>query len=145
MADPALDNLIIAAVAEVLETMFFTEILQVGGSHPSLPALGARVAFTGHNSGIVSIRISEAAARSLTASFLGESEESLSQTQVANLVCELANMLCGCIVSKMAAHGCFTLDSPELIDGSTQESTERPEIRQSFAIERGSLTVSLNE
>lgn len=145
MPETALDNLITSAVAEVLETMFFTEIVDVGAFEPDPSAMEARVAFTGDNSGTVSIRISRAAAESLTASFLGESEESLSDTQVAHLVCELANILCGCIVSKMAAHGCFNLSSPQLIGGLIEESTQRPEMQKSFTIERGALTVSLSE
>ena len=138
-----LDHLIASAVAEVLETMFFSEILGDGQPDLSCTALEAHVAFTGNSSGTVDVQISEAAARSLTASFLGESEESLSGLQLAHLVCELTNMLCGCIVSKMSAQGCFNLGSPELIEQPHHESDECIEIQRSFAIERGTLTVSL--
>jgi CheY-specific phosphatase CheX len=120
--------------------MFFSEIL--GPCQPDSGGLEAKVDFTGEFSGTVAVRISEASARSLAAAFLGESEDSLTDTHVAQVVCELTNMLCGCIVSKSAAHGCFDLSAPELRETRT-DASDPVHIQQSFAIDRGTITVSL--
>jgi CheY-specific phosphatase CheX len=136
-----LSSLLAPAVAEVLETMFFSESL--GPCQPDPGGLTAKVDFAGEFSGTVAVRISEASARSLAASFLGESEDSLTDTHVAQVVCELTNMLCGCIVSKVAAHGCFDLSAPELRCETRADASDPVHIQQSFAIDRGTITVSL--
>jgi len=143
MSEDDLHNLLALAVEDVLETMFFSESL--GPCQPDAGAaeLQARVAFTGETFGVVAVRISPASARSLTASFLGESEDLLNDIQIAHVVCELTNMLCGCIASKMASRGCFDLSSPELIGESDTRPTDCIEVQHSFAIEHGTLTVSL--
>ena len=145
MPDHDFDPLLARAVNTVLETMFFTA--------PFCPAeedaqtetvLHARVAFEGDPSGTLRVRISEASARSLAAAFLGEEEESLSQPQIGQVVCELANMLCGFLVSQLEAEKHFDLRSPELLsNGSENRSGISPASQQSFAIESGLLTVAL--
>lgn len=136
-----LHSLLAPAVADVLETMFFSECL--GPSQPEPNGLEAEVAFTGETSGTVGVRISEASARGLAASFLGESEDSLTDTQVTQVVCELTNMLCGCIASKITSHTCFDLSSPAFRFYSKTKPEDALQIQESFAIERGTITVSL--
>jgi len=77
MSDHDLDHLLAGAVDDVLETMFFSETFGSCELEPDLTAIEAFVSFSGAKSGSVSVRISEASARSLAASFLGESEGSL--------------------------------------------------------------------
>jgi CheY-specific phosphatase CheX len=86
------------------------------------------------------VRLSASSARSLAGAFLGEDEESLGEAQIAQVVCELANMLCGWIVSRTESRGVWELGSPELVGGDDEEP-ER--IQQSFGVEHGVLTVSL--
>jgi CheY-specific phosphatase CheX len=137
------DHLLEPAVTAVLETMFFSEPL--GSSEPDSSAgkLEVRVPFSGEVSGVLEIRISKASARSLAASFLGESEESLTQSQTAQVVCELANMLCGWIVSKPGSQGSFDLGSPELLSPENDRPIGVPASQQSFGVENGTLTLSL--
>ena len=143
MSDHDLDRLLACAVDDVLETMFFSETLGSCEPEPDLTALEACVAFSGASSGTVAVRISELSARSLAATFLGEPEDSLGDAQVAQVVCELTNMLCGSIVTKMECEGCFDLGAPELLPESKQKVPTDLRLQQSFAIERGTLTVSL--
>lgn len=142
MRDLEFDSLVESAVSEILETMFFSAPLGSCDFDSGDAKFEARVAFSGEFSGILGVCISEASARGLAASFLGESEESITETQVAQVVCELANMLCGWIVSKPESQGYFVLDSPELID-SSDDRLGAPALRRSFALESGSLSVSL--
>ena len=137
------DHLIEPAVTAVLETMFFSELLGPSGPDSSPANLAVRVPFSGEVSGVLEIRISRASACSLAASFLGESEESLAESQAAQVVCELANMLCGWIVSKPGSQGCFDLGSPELLANQNECPMGLPASQQSFAVENGTLTVSL--
>jgi CheY-specific phosphatase CheX len=143
MSDHKLESLLAPAVNDVLETMFFSEAFGSSEHEPGVAELEAHVAFLGETSGNVGVRISEPSARCLAASFLGESENSLSDTQIAQVVCELTNMLCGCIVSKMASRGCFALESPQLSPSQSQQLADVSAIEQTFAIEHGTLTVSL--
>jgi len=143
MSEHKLEPLLAPAVNDVLETMFFSEALGPSEHQSSVSDLEAQVAFLGETSGHVGVRISEPSARYLAASFLGEFEDSLSETQIAQVVCELTNMLCGCIVSKIASQGCFALEPPCLCPTQTDRTTNISAIQQSFAIEQGTLTVSL--
>ncbi|WP_162601592.1 chemotaxis protein CheX [Occallatibacter savannae] len=126
----------------VLETMFFSETFGPGEPDDS-PSLEARVAFSGEKSGSVAVRISLASARCLAASFLGESEDLLEDAQIAQVVCELANMLCGSIVTQIESRGCFDLGAPQLLPDPAQSEIAGAELRQSFSVEHGTLTVSL--
>ena len=144
MSERKLQSLLAPAVNDVLETMFFSENFGPSEHDSSIPDLEVHVAFLGATSGNVGVRISKPSARCLAASFLGVSEDSLSDMQTTQVVCELTNMLCGCVVSKLASQGCFALDSPRLSPSPSEQPKDIPDIEQTFAIERGTLTVSLS-
>ena len=129
------------AVASVLESMFFSEA--EGTCEPSrgIDDVRARVPFSGEVCGVLGVRISESSARGLAASFLGEAEELLSEAQIAQVICELANILCGWIVSKEDWGGVWELGSPELLSA---EEGELEGVQESFALEGGNLTISLS-
>jgi|SRR6185503_20178664 len=128
------------AAAAVLESMFFSETAGPCGASHMPGDLQARVAFWGKVSGVLSVRVSEASARALAASFLGETEESLDAIQIGQVVCELANMLCGWIVSKAESKCVWELGAPELFSAHEEESEGT---EQNFGIEHGTLTLVL--
>jgi len=135
------ERLIAPAVASVLESMFFAEAEEQSEPCFDKCDLQAQVTFFGEVSGILRVRLGEQSARSLSASFLGEDEESLSRIQLEQVVCELANMLCGWIVSRTERDGVWRLGSPELICAVSEEPGW---MQQSFGVEHGALTVSLS-
>ena len=137
------ERYILPAVTAVLETMFFSEPLGPSERDTGAANLEAHVSFSGEISGILGVRISQPSARSLAASFLGEFEETLTETQIAEVVCEFTNMLCGWIVSKPESRACFDLGSPELLSACCEQTLALPAAQESFAIENGTLTVSL--
>lgn len=143
MCDPYFNQLLGPAVNAVLETMFFSGPLGLSSPNDGMPRLEAQISFSGEISGIIRVSITEESARSLAASFLGELEQSLSRSQIAEVVCELTNMLCGWIVSKSRHQGWFDLGSPEMIAPPSKQSLGTPLCQQSFAVENGTLTVSL--
>lgn len=137
-------SLLTQAVCDVLETMFFTVPLGSAAPEPGETFLESRLAFYGHLCGALHVRVSETAARSLAAGFLGEDEEALSPAQAGQTVCELANMICGWLVSKLDSEERFDLDSPQLVSPVPDDLSSAPATsRQSFALENGNITVSL--
>ena len=146
MPEDDLDQLLLGAVEAVLETMFFAAPLG-----PAEPETGAgvrrvRLAFRGAPSGTLEVRLSEASARLLAAGFLGEDEEALTDSQPGEVVCELANMLCGSFVSGLEGEENFELGSPELAAGGEEaaEAETPPSVRQSYQLENGVLTVTVH-
>jgi len=115
-------GLLAEAAAEVLETMFFTP---VGGAidpghSPAEPRLAARLCFEGTPSGALTLSVSESAVCALSANFLApEDGEQLPGPQLGGVVCELANMICGSLLSRVSSEEHFRLSSPELLpDGA---------------------------
>jgi hypothetical protein len=131
------DQLVNASASEVLETMFFTGVL---GDADSLPAdaLTTRLNFRGIPSGSFGVSLSRDSSRQIAAGFLAEDEHEISQDRVDEVVCELTNMLCGSILSKIESEGSFELSHPELapLPGN-------PEYSRNFEIENGTLGVWL--
>lgn len=144
MLDQDLDGLLEQAVCTVLENMFFTTPLGPANPEAGGAVLDACLNFRGPISGTLAVRISEAGARTLAAGFLGENENALSASQPGQIVCELANMLCGRLISSLE-EDCFVLEPPELLPAGRPEVLDVPPTAQrSFAIENGILTVSLH-
>ncbi len=141
----ALDGLLAGAVTGVLETMFFAEAISAGAPE-GLPALAAALSFRGRPSGEMTVCVSTAALRPLAAGFLGEDEANITETQAAEVICEIANMLCGSVVSQLESEKSFDLASPRLIPAhhsGLESQTGHQTTSQTFAIQSGTLTVAL--
>lgn len=147
MIEQNFHKLLSEAVDIVLETMFFSAPLGPAEEETGDAVLEARLSFHGLPSGTLTVRLSEASARILAAGFLGEDEETLTDSQAGQVVCELANMLCGSLVSKLESEERFDLDSPELIRPRSEDAANQQAplvARQSFELENGILTVTLH-
>ena len=146
MTEQNLDQLLSEAVDTVLETMFFSMPLGPAEAETGAAVIEASVAFHGRLSGTLGVCLSTPAARILAAGFLGEEEEMLTETQPSEVVCELANMLCGSLASRLESDESFDLTSPELRPAANVagvDSESLPAARQSFELENGILTVTL--
>lgn len=132
-------------VTSVLETMFFTAPLDLAEEVCGENGIEARVAFHGAPSGIFHLRISASGARLIAAAFLGKVEDSLGQAETEQVVCELANMVCGSMVSRLESDRSFDLAVPELVPAGALGSCLVPvAARQSFELECGTLTLVLH-
>lgn len=111
------------AVAETLEEMFFVTDLEECDPRACPPesALLARVDFTGEPSGQLTLRASFDLARSLAADFLGEDEEAIGHSQVTDVFAELANIVCGAVLTRTESACTFRLSSPNVF--SPEESS----------------------
>jgi CheY-specific phosphatase CheX len=101
---------------QVLETMFFTGILAVSEDAPAaMPFdISATVAFTGPPDGLLSIALSRDAAAALASSFLGVDLQAVSATECSEVAGELANMICGALLSRATTGRMFRLAGPDL-------------------------------
>jgi CheY-specific phosphatase CheX len=137
------DQMFAEAVSSVLETMFFTAPLGLAEEGSGAACMGARVAFRGSPSGQVRLSLSEASAQLLAAGFLGEDEQSLTPEQTGLVICELANMLCGSLLSQLESQGHFDLAAPQLEGNAPAPLEQVPVGAQSFELENGVLHVAL--
>ncbi|MBY0504887.1 MAG: chemotaxis protein CheX [Bryobacteraceae bacterium] len=147
MLEPAtrIDEQLGSVTRAVLETMFFTEPggLTTEDSDLALPRLAVMLRFRGSPSGDLSLSVTRAAMAPLAAAFLGEDE--VSPTQVDEMACELANMLCGSLVSRLETRMSFDLSSPTLITPEAALAPRAGEVsRQSCELAHGTLTVVLS-
>jgi CheY-specific phosphatase CheX len=131
-----------AAAEEVLETMFFTTIEGRLDLWPDpAEAVTATLPFFGELSGLFRLDVSLASARRIAAAFLAAEPEALPPDRIGEVVCELANMICGCTLSKLRGKSVFELLMPHL--ESDPDSTAEPSLSHVFQLEDGLLRVSL--
>lgn len=133
------------AAQQVLETMFF--VAPLGEVPPGAPTpepwVAARLTFRGEPSGAFAVSLSEAAARTMAANFLGvERERDLSSLEVSDVISELANMICGSVLSRLETESEFELGTPETVRGPEDPHAGRTLVR-SLELEHGFLTASM--
>jgi hypothetical protein len=108
---PALDR----AMKEVLERMFFLEACTcVTPEFRPGSMLEARLRFAADPSGSFCLRVSADTARAISADFLGVGPGEVADRQIGEVVCELANMVCGSLLSRVESAVPFRLGPPEI-------------------------------
>ena len=98
MPDISIKQAISRATEDVLEKMFFTRLCWPNRDEieDAGPRITVRLAFDGERRGLLALGISKNSARTLAADFLGtDTEDGPDETQVNEVVRELANMICG--------------------------------------------------
>jgi len=130
--------------AEVLETMFylFPEDQSLGEEPDAEPSITSAFRFEGTPSGLVVIAISAAAARTAAANFLALDEEETGMEKAAEVVCEMANMVGGCLLGCIENRTPLQPFPPEVVPAGAFEGRE-PAASHLFYLEHGSLRVSL--
>ncbi len=112
MPDANLQQALGTSLEEVLEKMFFAGPAEDSAEASSPVGFSAQVAFQGSAEGRLRLRVSAAAARDMASDFLAAPAESLSESRVSEVVCEMANMLCGSVLSRAGAEGTYHLGEP---------------------------------
>jgi CheY-specific phosphatase CheX len=87
--------------------------------------------------------VSKKLARALGAGFLGLEEAEPSDSQAGDVVCELANMICGSTLSRLEDKATFRITHPELISQERGASCGGGGVNRWFDLGEGILTVSL--
>jgi CheY-specific phosphatase CheX len=136
------------SVGEVLEKMFFVEPLDEPpvAADPPDGEIAVKLSFEGSPSGVLTLSVSPDAARQVAADFLGEEPSDLAAGRIGEVVCELANMICGSVLSRVESSSTFRLAAPSLL--MAEEWRRRPETADcravhSVAIGDGILTATL--
>lgn len=115
MWEPDRAGLLVAAAGEVLETMFFEEVVATGENPPGTADLvAARVGFRGSRSGTFRLWLPGPSAERLAAGFLGLDDAVEAAGRTGQVVSELANMVCGSVLSRLEAGSAFSLEAPAL-------------------------------
>jgi CheY-specific phosphatase CheX len=111
--EPDLGAALWAALEEALDKMFFMDGVEntPHGQTPR-PELSAAVAFEGGRRGVFTLRVTPSLARSIAADFLGDDPDALAEDRVREVVCELANMICGAALSQARGDMEFRLHEP---------------------------------
>jgi CheY-specific phosphatase CheX len=131
------------AAEQVLETMFFAAVSPEAPEAAGEPRVAARLSFRGEPSGTFAVSLSEAAARAIAANFVGaEKEDDLEPARVAEVVAELANMICGSVLSRLESESEFDLGPPEPVSPLEDPHAGKTLVR-TLALERGVLTASI--
>jgi CheY-specific phosphatase CheX len=124
MIDATLEVALRESTAEILEKMFFicdTADLLPNTGEPlpedddGTPEIAVRLTFEGSPPGWLALRISKMAARSIAADFLGGEADTLTDQQAEEMACELANMICGSVLSRTGSGATFHLSSPAVV------------------------------
>jgi hypothetical protein len=140
---------LVLAVEEILEIMYFQTVLASaeGTAPPNAdsdgPSLTAEVRFQGNRSGRFRVGVPIKLARLLGAAFLGRDEAEVSDSDAAEVVCELANMICGSVLSRLERQATFEITHPVLIPPEQGVSFEGDSASRWFDLEDGMLAVSL--
>jgi CheY-specific phosphatase CheX len=131
------------SVESVLERMFFVDAAgEAVGESPCDPVLAVRVPFEGDPCGWLILAVSLSVARSIAADFLAAEDQALSPGEVQDVVCELANMICGASLSRLESETTFRLGVPEIIPDHARPVPPGTAIR-SVQLAGGSVTAFL--
>jgi chemotaxis phosphatase CheX-like protein len=100
---------------EVLETMFFTEAMLAECEHGWLAgAVSVQVRFDGSHLGEMWLAVGEEAVPALASAFLGLDPEEAGVLERSQVILELANILCGAILSSLWPESGLQLEAPKL-------------------------------
>lgn len=138
MPDQLFEGIVEQSLAQVLETMFFTSVAGEGGEGAVDDLVRAKVTFTGQPSGWLSLGVSREAASEMAENFLGL-DGPAQEAQATEVVLELANMVCGTMLSRAESDTHFELSEPALIDGPPNGAR-----RRIFELEHGVVEVCLD-
>lgn len=110
----AIETDLIHAAEEALENMCFTSVLESHVPPAETAGTTATVTFSGDAHGWLRLTLSPEAASCVSANFLASEPEEVAAEQRDAIVSELANVVCGSLLSRVKPEGCFRLSSPTI-------------------------------
>ena len=134
-----LETIFLDAAGEVLESMFFTCVGSCGALQADEELLSAELSFDGRAAGRFGIRLPLQSGRIIAANFLGM--EAVSDAQAAEVICELTNMLCGSVLSRIEENARFELRHPQVDPENTDWRIREHAIGYTFGTGEGTLTM----
>ncbi|MBI4874105.1 MAG: chemotaxis protein CheX [Acidobacteria bacterium] len=140
---------LVSAVEEVLGTMCFTSVLaSAEGDAPpegdaGAPDLTAELHFQGRPSGGFRVGVPRSLARVVGAGFLGREEIEVSDSQAEEVIRELANMICGSVLSRLESKTTIRISHPEPAPPERGVRVAGAAANRGFDLGDGILTVSM--
>jgi CheY-specific phosphatase CheX len=127
--------------------MFFIETLGEcawdAAASPKAAEIAVEVTFEGEPPGTLTMRLTASAARQIAADFLGAEEEEVSASRVNDVVCELANMICGSVLSRVEGASVFNLAAPRIVPFPESRAAGPGTIRYIAALSNGELAINI--
>ena len=124
--------------------MFFIDVLgEVAEPPPQPETVTVQVNFAGDPPGYFQMRIARPAANAVAADFLGEDLETLTVRQSTDVTLELANMICGAVLSRIESRAAFRLASPQVVANDAVQPKSGEETRCTVETGSGALTVAI--
>jgi len=144
MIETSIHTALQESVQDVLEKMFFIELdPEAAGQGESEAEICAQVSFHGDPSGALTLRVTSREARSVAADFLGADADELSDRQISEVICELANMICGSVLSRVESTTTFQLAEPAIVSAASAHQLPDGALSHVVRLSGGSLTVVL--
>ncbi len=132
------------AVAEVLESMCFLSTMgEVAEAGCDSNWVLSQLNFKGVCSGSFGIGAPQATAQLIATNFLGDDEATLTEDQTAEVIGEVANMVCGALLARIESESAFALTSPERSVVCTEVPVGSDRISRTLALDEGILHVWL--
>jgi hypothetical protein len=132
------------AVAEVLERMFFLEgLTEAPEPPPEAETVLVYLSFEGNPPGCFEMRLAREAASNIAADFLGEDRTALTDQQSTDVTLELANMICGAVLSRIESNAAFRLGVPRIAAEKTGQKGPKEETRYTVETGSGTLTAAI--
>jgi CheY-specific phosphatase CheX len=142
------EELLVSCAETALEVMFFTASVAPAESFEQMPrdCIRARVDFLSRPSGYLEVAIGREAARHLAANLAGIELDEVAVEQTEQTVCELANIVCGFVLSKSEEERGFKLLEPRLVSSAVDESGNAPAalVRRRIETEYGSIFLAIS-
>jgi CheY-specific phosphatase CheX len=144
MIDGGVRQALEQSAAEVLETMFFLSALPrpAWDARPPAGALLVQVAFEGDPAGCLSMHLHPHAAAAIAANFLGDDPSAIGDERVEEVAAELANMICGAVLSRIESPAGFRL-APPRIQPAESAAPAGPHPTCILDTEYGALTLTI--
>ena len=111
-----LQQIFIESASEVLETMFFVGALGESSEPPvAADLVSAELIFNGAPSGRFGVQMPPLTAKLIASNFLGKEAEDITEAEPGQVTGELANMICGSVLSRVEASARFELLHPVIL------------------------------
>ena len=104
--------------------------------------LAAGLQFCGPSSGTFGLSTSLATARLLASNFLGEDDSAIDRSRAEEVLCELANMVCGCFLGLREGRSTYDLSHPQPLPAFADRGVST--VFECFELEEGYLCVWMN-
>ncbi len=140
--------ILLSAATDVLESMCFVGVIgAMDALADVLPGaetdwLAAGLEFRGPSNGSFGLSTSFATARNLACNFLGEDESAIDRSRAEEVLCELANMICGYFLGLREGRSTYDLSHPQPLPALTERSESTA--FECFELEEGCLCVWMN-